>query len=265
MMKAQKFMIAFIKLLITTPLMWAACAFLAGLVILRRHGGSRQAQRGWCCIIAGTAFLLILSFPPVANLLVYSLEHQYPPAAKETLKSLDVMVVLGGGVHPASGLRISAQPAGATYARLIQGVKLFEQSAARTLVLSGAADEPKGVVTNAEAMKALALKLGVAEQRIIIEDHSYNTAEHALEFNKIFKDEPKFRVGVVTSALHMPRSMQIFRKRLSGRALFPLPVDYQYNLPDYRLRNLIPSADALSMSTAALHEWIGMAWYKVRY
>ena len=69
------------------------------------------------------------------------------------------------------------------------------------------------------------------------------------------------RLVLVTSAMHMPRS------RLAlGRAGFdvcPVPADSRriaFGLPGY----LIPGSSALDKTEAALHELVGLAYYRWR-
>ena len=60
----------------------------------------------------------------------------------------------------------------------------------------------------------------------------------------------------------MPRAMAVFTRL--GFTVEPAPTDYLANVP--RQRKLIarlPSASALMNSTGALHEWYGMAAYRL--
>ena len=107
--------------------------------------------------------------------------------------------------------------------------------------------------------------LGISENKIITESKSRNTMEHAMELVKLFPLEERVRIGIVTSALHMPRTMQAFRRKFSTNAIVPIPVDYIYSPLKYSFKNLIPHSDAFSTSSYAIHEWIGMLWYRARY
>jgi len=196
--------------------------------------------------------------PAVEGALIYSLERIYQPPAKDVLSTLDIVVVLGGGAWPSGVFSKYPEASGATYSRLFNGVEIFKQSSAKTLVLSGGESE-------AEVMKTLAIRLAVCEDKILTETKSCNTMQQIIEFTKIFPPAEKMRIGIVTSALHMLRSEKSFRKKFSADAIVPIPVNYTYTPVKYNLESFIPSSETFTGSTYALHEWIGIAWYAIRY
>ena len=55
-------------------------------------------------------------------------------------------------------------------------------------------------------------QMGVAPERITIEDNSRNTDENARFTAALVDPEPSQRWIIVTSAFHMPRSMGVFEK-----------------------------------------------------
>ena len=71
----------------------------------------------------------------------------------------------------------------------------------------------------------------------------------------------KARIGIVTSAAHMPRSTRVFHKLYPKENIIPMPVNYISSLQGYAVKSFIPSAEAFEMSSNAIHEWIGMIWY----
>ena len=68
---------------------------------------------------------------------------------------------------------------------------------------------------------------------------------------------------LVTSAWHMPRSLWCFRQQ--GMQVVPAPTDYLTMLHPRDSRSLLPDAGVLSDSAQALHEYIGLFWYHLRY
>jgi uncharacterized SAM-binding protein YcdF (DUF218 family) len=114
-------------------------------------------------------------------------------------------------------------------------------------------------------MKALARELGVREDQIITETRSRNTMENAAELASLLPSTQGRRIGLVTSALHMSRSERVFNKKFAHDTIVPIAVNYVYS-PDWRdLRGLVPSTDALLDSNCAIHEWLGMVWYLIKY
>jgi uncharacterized SAM-binding protein YcdF (DUF218 family) len=250
--------------LISTPIVWILAFLIFGLILTRELRKKPSLKIGWCFLILATCILYLLSLTPVSNILVYSLECQYQPPSREVLEEVDIVVILGGGVMSSGGFCRYPEASGATYSRVFNGVKIFRQSGAKLLVLSGAGGQRDGE-TNADVMKDIAIALGISENKIITEGKSRNTMEHAIELAKLFPLEERMRIGIVTSALHMPRAVDAFRKNFPGNAIVPIPVGYIYSPLKYSFENLIPHSDSFSTSSYAIHEWIGMLWYGVTY
>ena len=255
--------IAFLKIIIT-PIVWVLLFLVISIFFLKVSGKKTRLKFGWYCLVFATCILCLLSIKPISNILVYSLECQYQPPSQEVLAEVDIMVVLGGGVMSSGGFRKSPEASSTTYSRVFNGVKIFRQSGAKVLVLSGAGGQRDGE-TNADVMKDIAIALGIPESKITTEGESRNTMEHAIELAKLFPPEEKMRIGIVTSALHMPRAVQAFRKKFPKNTIVPIPVGYICSPLKYSFKNLIPHSDSFSTSSYAIHEWIGMLWYGVTY
>ena len=208
--------------------------------------------------------LFLFSIKPVSNLLVYSLECQYQLPSDEIMSNLDVVVILSGGMYMSGGFREYPELGGVTYSRLFNGIRIFKQSGARTLALCGGSLIPN-TESEAEVMKALALELGIEENKIITETESHNTMENAVELAKLLSSTEKRRIGLVTSALHILRSEKAFRKQFPHDTIVPIPVNYIFSPDRYNLGSFVPSADAFATSNNAIHEWIGIIWYFMRY
>ncbi len=219
-------------------------------------------------MLLGTLVLLLFSNNLVSNQLVYFIERQYQPASINTLSTLDIMVILNGGIRLPNRFNKHYEVVPVTYSRISEGIKAFNQSSAKKLVLSGAGSNSRtkpDSQKDGEAMKYLAIQLGVPQDSIIVETNSYNTMEHAVELAKLFPPDKKLKIGLVTSALHMLRSEKAFNKKFHSDSIMPIPVNYTYSSPKYNLKSVTPSSGALSQSTDALHELIGILWLSIRY
>ena len=246
---------------LATPVVWILFLLVCSIWILR---GTRKQKfkYGWYLLIVATSILYALSLQPVSSTLAYLLEKDYPPPRAEELSKIDIIVILGGGVLPIWSVREEAEPSGVTYSRVAHGVEFFHRSGAKYIVVSGGAG-PFGRETNAEAMKELAIELGASADRILMEPHSSTTWEHPRELIKLVKKpEDEITIGLVTSALHMKRSLLIFKRYFPN--VIPLPCNYLSNPVRLSKYLIIPSADAFFLSTNVLHELIGIVWYKVR-
>ena len=248
-----------------TPIVWVLILMASGLLVAWFLRRKRSAFVAWPFVIAAGLILYFFSIPAVSNRLLYSLERQHRYPRDEVLSDLDLLVVLGAGYHPSGGLRECAEPSGLAYARVFGGVRAFKKSHARALAFCEGWGE-QTAESGAEVMKAYAIQLGVREDEIITEDSSKNTMDNAVQLRKLLPEQGRSRIGLVTSALHMPRSQRVFKRVFPQDMIVPVPVGYRF---DHRKKNLLknftPSSRALQASTDALHEWIGMLWYAIRY
>ncbi len=249
---------------LATPIVWVLALMALGLALTARLPKKRRYRVGKCLLFLAMCILLLLSTEPVCNLLIYSLECQYGTPSDQVPSDLDMVVILAGGVKPSGGFRKYPEASGLTYARLFNGVRVFKQSDAETLALCGGRLR-RSTESEAEVMKTLACELGVQERQILTETTSGNTMENAAELAALAPSSRRRRIGLVTSAYHMLRSERVFRKQFPHDTIVPIPVNYLY-YPYWRdLRGLIPAADALLRSNYAIHEWIGIVWYSIRY
>ena len=95
------------------------------------------------------------------------------------------------------------------------------------------------------------------------EDKARNTAENAMYSANILKENNINSIYLVTHAWHMPRSVMMFERE--GIKVTPAPTVFTSNDGNSDVSDYIPSATALYETRIALHEYIGILWYKIRY
>ncbi|HXF63551.1 MAG TPA: YdcF family protein [Caldilineaceae bacterium] len=245
------------------PLGLASLLLVAALVVRRPRW-----QRGLAA--AALALLLLFSNQPVAHLLVRSLEWRYLPAGE--LPQAEAIVLLGGGTRPALPPRPASEMNEAGD-RMVYAAQLYQAGKAPLVVVSGGFIEFLGsTVPEAEAMQQLLERLGVPGEAILQEDRSRNTYENAVFVRELLDERGIRRILLVTSALHMPRSVSIFERQ--GFEVIPAPADFLVTwTPEGqgadvgvggRLLALLPSAESLELSTRALKEYIGTVVYRLR-
>src|SRR5690606_17807634 len=108
---------------------------------------------------------------------------------------------------------------------------------------------------------ALAFRsMGLGPDRYRLERDSANTYGNAVESYDMLQpgDAPWI---LVTSAYHMPRSVGVFRA--AGWTVVPYPVGYRTK-PDLSLGSKFEVSVRLRTADLAVHEWIGLAAYRVR-
>lgn len=247
-----------------TPIMWILILLALGLILSARKGRSKHPRMGWWTILAGLLLLVILSLRPIGDLLIYPLEHRYSPPSQELLDGVDLVVVLGGGMYLSGGLRTDDELRGPAFSRLYNGVQAFQRSGADLIAFCGGHPRPDSE-SEANVMKEMAIALGVPEDKILVETQSRNTMENLAELAGLLPAGKARRIGLVTSAAHMHRSEQVCKSQFPQDTIIPIPVNYLYDPMVWELKSFIPSVWALEESTVALHEWIGVVWYAVRY
>ena len=115
----------------------------------------------------------------------------------------DCMIVLGGGIDPASG----APKATLAY-RLDRAAELYRAGYAPAIIVSGGQglDEP---ISEAQSMRDYLIALGIPEASIIMEASSVNTEEN-MAFSRALMDERGYKSAlVVTSDYHLWRALRL--------------------------------------------------------
>jgi len=110
--------------------------------------------------------------------------------------------------------------------------------------------------------------LSLPEDAILTEGGSSNTHQHAVNLKPMFAERKIKTVLLVTSAMHMPRSMGVFRRECPDVEFIPAPTDFRVvdrPLPWYRqLVGFIPTPSNLVGCNEMSHEYLGMAYYRLR-
>lgn len=240
------------------PLSVVFIFLFAGLVFLWQ---SKRRRTGLILATVGFVILGCSSFDFLTGFLTQSLENHYPPllfSEKNRPKDVQWIVVLGGGHTVDPTLPISSQIGAVSLVRLLEGVRLYRQLPGSKLILSG------GVVfqkkPEADTMAQVAEVMGVPSSDIIREDRSQDTEDQARLLKDLIGSSPFI---LVTSALHMPRSMTAFRNE--GLAPIAAPTGHvTVAHGGFHPRRFYPSPETLRHTEMAIHEYLGILWMKIR-
>lgn len=225
-------------------------------------------KRSRLALIPITLTFLLLSLSSsawISNALVKSLEFQY--ITQGELPTADAIVVLGGATESALPPRpwIEIREEGD---RVLYAGKLYRDKKAPRLILSGGrVDWRPSSSSEAEDMAILLETMGVPRSAMLLESRSLNTRDNAVYSQEIMKAQKIQKILLVTSAMHMPRSMLIFKKL--GIDAIPAPTDYT-SVPENRstleatILDTLPDADQMRRTTRALKEYIGILVYRLR-
>lgn len=234
-----------------------ALTLAAGTVLLFANDRLRRLGR-WLVVAAATGSTVLL-VTPVGDWAARPLEERFARSALP--ERVDGIIMLGGAVDPMMAANRDEPSVNQATERILAFVELARRYPEARLVSSGGS----GLLLHPDAkedrvMRAVFRQIGFDSGRVLFETESRNSWENALHSRDLAKPAPGEVWVLVTSAMHMPRSVGIFQRL--GWPVIPHPVDY---------RSFDTSAPytgfeverALVLVTAAVREWIGLAAYRL--
>lgn len=171
----------------------------------------------------------------------------------------EAIVVLGAGRRKDSPEYGGDTVSQLALERLRYGAHLQRLSGLPLILSGGATASEEGRTPEAALMKQAAendFGIHVAA----IEAQSRTTLENAINTAGLLRERHIQRVYLVTHAWHMPRALWAFQR--AGIDVIPAPTGFETR-EDPRWRAWLPSSRALYKLNLALHEIVGMAWYRI--
>ena len=220
---------------------------LAGIALL----AIGYARAGRWMLVTSIVLIAAVGVLPIGSGLALQLEERFP--RWDTTRGPPTgVVVLGGGVIKSE---ISAErgyvAVGRTAERIIAAIELARRYPGAHVVFAGGGE--------GDFVVRLLEKLGVPRDRVIVERKSRNTVENAAFAKQLVMPKAGERWLLVTSAMHMPRAVGVFRK--AGFAVDAYPVDYLtsgakdlWTLPGTLM-------GGIGITDLVVHEWIGLLVY----
>lgn len=242
-----------------------SCLLLV-VALVRLWKFPRQAA---VCIGLALVVLLVSGNGFVATRLVQSLEWQHLPP--EELPEAEAIVVLGGAIKPQIQPRpwVDVSEAGD---RVLHGAQLYNAGKAPRIIFSGGHINWGGPAASESAdMATLAAAMGVPRSAMLEDKTSRNTYENAVNVKQILEAQGINRILLVTSAIHMPRSLKIFEKQ--GIETIPAPTDFLVTekeltepgaTPQATILNALPQSGPIEQVTRVIKEYIGTVVYWLR-
>ena len=246
------------------PLSWIAISGL--LTLLTAWLPNCPARSVWVrrFALSTVLFLVLAATPFLSNIYIGWLEGWYPPFQITTTSSrVNAIVVLAGGVFEKGSLRPSNDVSDASRQRVACGAELWLQRLAPQVLLTGGiANVLQTGPLESHEMKRWALRLGIPESAILVEEKSRTTYENAVQSKAVLGGG---HILLVTAAYHLPRAVRLFEKQ--GFVVTPVACGYdsQHTPTEAWARStpfdFIPSAQALLITTQAVEEVAGMLIY----
>lgn len=195
-------------------------------------------------IAGGLILFLICSTSFVPRKLIASLERHYSPLQLQDIdrSKTHYIHVLGAGATMDPRLPSSMKLNQESLTRLVEGIRVFNYLDDGVLITSAANE--KELKSQAEISKDAALSLGIDGTRIHTLDTPTTTLEEALAFKAAFGIDK--RIIIVTSAVHMPRAIEIFKDQ--GLNTIAAPSGYLYKIDETRFSDFtLPSLKSLEL------------------
>jgi len=212
---------------------------------------ARTRALSWWLLASSGMVTVIFSSGLVAASLMSPLEYEEPvledPARYADARHIVVLTAWGSDDN---NLPLTARLNASSVYRVMLALELHQSRPDCDIIVSG---EPVA----ARLIREVMVTFGVPAEKVRLEDTSHSTAESARNLRAFVGDRSFF---LVTSAGHMPRSLAVLRRQ--GLEAIPAPTDHQ--LPkDWWRADAMPRPASLVVSDLAIHEMVGLLWYRL--
>lgn len=187
-----------------------ACALALIVFVNVRSNQNRIVSRNPLPALA--IFALLLAAFPIAEMLCFGETDYRRPA--------DVAVVFGARTYK------DGRPSDALADRVRTACQLYRNGLVKKLIFSGGPGD--GAVTEAEAMRRFALKLGVNPADILADNAGLNTQDTVKNTATLFSELGARKILVVSHFYHLPRIKMAYQR--AGWDVYTVPAKESYFL-----------------------------------
>jgi uncharacterized SAM-binding protein YcdF (DUF218 family) len=223
-------------------LLWAL------LLMLKR----KTRWLGYLVVLLVTIMLFVCSYAPLTSPVLNSFENTYPPY-QQPQEPVDYIVVLGSWHQSARHQPVTSEIKPSGIVRLAEGIRIYYLNPGSKLVFTGYHGIDDDPVSYPDKLRELALALHIPSEDILIFDGPRDTSEEAQLIARVFSQK---KLVLVTTAMHMPRALGLFR----GQGLDPIPAPTEhFGKPQTRWWSF-PQVENLESTSYWVHEQLGILW-----
>ena len=204
----------------------------------------------------------IYALPVLGTRLLASGYHRFSPADVQPGRT--AIVVLGGGAETVQGW--GEQPLSApnpiAAARVLEAFRVYKLVDPSWIISSGGSSTSLSVAEpDSNVMRDMLVRLGVQESRILLESTSRDTHGQALLIAPTLLSLNVEHLILVTSEVHMRRSIGAFRAQ--GWSAIPAIAPDPHLVDPWR-KWIVPSENGLLFSGGFVHKILGIGYYWMR-
>jgi uncharacterized SAM-binding protein YcdF (DUF218 family) len=229
-----------------------------GVVLLFVPPLARWGRR-W--VLAVAVFYWMLSTPVGVGLLARTLRGPYPPiVSADQARGARVIVMLGSGsLNMRAGGRELTSIGIDAGLRVLEAARLFDLLDRPLVIASGGITEhDPAAAPESLALQRAHVGVGVESDRILLESESRNTHDEAVIIKRMLAERGVTAFVLVTSPLHMVRSMRTFEQQGMHPIASPSQLVPDRSPPRSRL---LPSEMWLGVGDSAVYEWLAWGYY----
>lgn len=243
-----------ISVFILSPVPFIIILLLIGISNIK----DRKYKSGFL-LFAISTITYIFSCEFFADSIILNLEKKYAITSDENIQKGDIYILLGGGILTDTlGGNV---PAKNVYSRILKTAQLYNKNPKEIYISGGSPLQNKE--SESSVYKKELILLGIPENNIIIEEKSKTTKENSIFIKNIMKEKNMKSGIIITSAIHMPRSMEVFKD--SELKFYPAPCDFTAHIEKQNFFAYVPKFKVLKDLYSAFWEYIGLIYYKIRY
>ena len=230
---------------------------LAAGGLLLAVGHERWGRR--LCIL-GASLLIAFGLLPTSHFLMHALEARFPQPHLPA--KITGIVLLSGAERPAATQDSGEPQLNSAAGRYTTALRLAARYPDARLVFTGGppTDPSTGDLAQTGVGREILTSVGLDPSRLTFEEGSTDTCDNAANTKALVKPRQGETWVVVTSASHMPRTVACFRS--AGWDVIPQPADYHVVVGGVDA-GTFQISDNLTMLDVALHEWVGLAYYRL--
>ncbi len=249
------FIVSKILSYLLTPVYWGLALLIVGLFVKNKKLSRRL-------FFASALVIYLFSNHYLVDVFLRGWEYPVKNITTDT-KPYDVGIVLGGNIiyYNKEDQRLIFRNSAD---RGLQALELYKQGKIKKiLITAGPGSLIYRDVLEANYYHDFLIRIGIPDSAIIVDSVANNTRQNAVNSKAILdKTNPGGRFLLITSAIHMRRSLGCYKK--IGMEVTPYAVGRLSTQPFHNIEYLfIPDLDALQYWNYLIHEWVGYLIYRI--